>query len=132
MKIGILLAVVGSLGEKGFYQRQEIGLGRELAAMGHDVTVYRAVAKNGNGGEERLEERLLVKYIPVRALGFHGLFPTEKLDPELQGLLMFSDTQFSMPAVYRWCRKHGIVFVPYVGVAHSQRSGLHARAMALL
>ena len=129
MRIGILATIVGEMGEKGFYQQQEIGLGKSLAALGHDVTVYRCVQHNRAAREEQADTRLRICFLPVFALGIHGFFPRRRIDTDLDGLIMFADTQLAVPAAYRFCRRHGIVFLPYVGVVHSQKTGVHARMM---
>ena len=43
MKLGILCTMMKRFGIKGFYNSQEIGLGRALSEMGHTVIIYKGV-----------------------------------------------------------------------------------------
>lgn len=134
MKLGILCTMINGFGQKGFYNTQEIGLGRALAHMGHDVTIYKACkkAEGVNAETIRIEERLTIHYLPIGGFGAHGWLKASVLDSTLDGLLCFSDNQIFLPHIYRFCQKNGICFVPYVGTAHSLHSGLHAGIMDAL
>ena len=37
MKLGILVTIISGFGKKGFYHSQEVGLGKALNELGHDV-----------------------------------------------------------------------------------------------
>ncbi|MCQ2458086.1 MAG: glycosyltransferase [Clostridia bacterium] len=119
MKLGILVTIISGFGKKGFYHSQEIGLGKALAAKGHDITVYKCLARNKHEDDMEVSDHLRVRYFPIPAVGVHGLFNPAVLDKDLDGLLVFSDTQIFLPRVYRWCKKNGVAFVPYIGIAHS-------------
>lgn len=129
MKLGILVTIINNFGEKGFYHSQEVGLGKALTELGHDVTIYKCVEKGKKTDDYQVNEHLRVKYIPVRSLGVHGYLPSSYLDPTLNGLLSFADTQIFLPHIYRWCEKHHICFVPYLGIAHSSHLNLKSRLM---
>lgn len=132
MKLGILVTIVNNFGQKGFYHSQEVGLGKALAGMGHDVTIYKCVERGKETEPWIISGQLRVRYIPVFAAGVHGYLPTGLLDPETEGLLAFADTQIFLPHVYRWCEKRGICFVPYLGIAHSSHLNLKSRLMDAL
>ena len=74
MKLGIICTMINGFGRRGFYNTQEIGLGRELVRQGHAVTIYKCVKKEGAGEAERVElgDRLSILYIPVSSFGAHG------------------------------------------------------------
>lgn len=131
MYLGILCTMINGFGRRGYYNSQELGLGRALEAMGHRVVVYKCL--NRSSGQSRqtvsLSSRLTVRYLPVAGLGAHGYLWGRTLDPALEGLLCFADNQVFLPHIQRFCRRHGIVFVPYVGTAHSLHSGLHGKVM---
>ena len=55
MKLGIICTMINGFGRRGFYNTQEIGLGRELVRQGHAVTIYKCVKKEGAGEAERVE-----------------------------------------------------------------------------
>ena len=131
MKLGILCTMINGFGRKGFYNTQEIGLGRALARKGHTVTIYKCLKQTENTKEEtiELERGLTIRYLPIKGLGAHGYLHTEVLEKDMDGLLCFSDNQVFLPHIYRFCKRNGIRFVPYVGTAHSLHSGLHAKLM---
>lgn len=131
MKLGILCTITNSFGRKGFYNGQEIGLGKALAARGHTVIIYKSALPNTAEETAALSNRLTIQYIHLPHIGVHGYFSCEKyLDPGLEGILCFSDHQIFLPHVIRYCEKHRIPFVPYVGTAKSQDTGtLHGFVM---
>ena len=129
MKLGILVTIINNFGQKGFYHSQEVGLGKALTELGHDVTIYKCVEKGKETEPWIISEQLRVKYIPVFSVGVHGYLPTKLLDPEIKGLLSFADTQIFLPHIYKWCERHNICFVPYLGIAHSSHLNLKSRFM---
>ena len=129
MRLGILVTIVSGFGKKGFYHSQEVGLGKALTERGHSVTIYKCVAKDKPAEHHVIDEHLDVYYIPVRALGVHGMMRADVLDPELDGLLLFSDTQLFLPHIYRYCCRHNIAFVPYIGIAHSAQRNFKSKLM---
>lgn len=129
MHLGILVTIVSGFGKKGFYHSQELGLGKMLVEHGHKVTIYKCVAKNQPANHQVLSDAMDVHYIPVAALGVHGLMRADVLDPKLDGLLLFSDTQLFLPHIERFCRKNRIAFVPYIGIAHSAQRNMKSRLM---
>lgn len=129
MRLGILVTIVSGFGKKGFYHSQEVGLGRELVERGHQVTIYKCVAKDKPADHQVISESLDVFYIPVWAIGVHGMMRANVLSPQLDGLLVFSDTQLFLPPIERYCRRHHIAFVPYIGIAHSAQRNAKSRLM---
>lgn len=119
MKLGILCTMMKRFGRKGFYNSQEIGLGRALSELGHTVIVYKGVKDKAQVETVQLNERLTVQYMTMPCFGAHGYMPTARLDKDLDGLFCFSDQQIFLPHVIRFCRKNNIVFVPYVGTTFS-------------
>ena len=43
MKLGILCTMINGFGRRGYYNSQEIGLGRALARKGHEVMIYKGI-----------------------------------------------------------------------------------------
>ena len=119
MKLAILCTVMKRFGLKGFYNSQEIGLGRALSELGHTVIVYKGVKDKTQVETVQLNERLTVRYMRMPYFVAHGWMPCSELDEDLDGILCFSDTQIFLPHVMRWCKKRGIVYVPYVGTTFS-------------
>ncbi len=132
MKVGILVTIVSGFGKKNYYQSQEAGLGKALIGRGHEVVVFKCVAKDQPKEDQRIGDSLTVRYIPVRALGVHGFLPAAALDPDLDALLCFADTQIFLPHLIRFCEQKGIPFVPYIGIAHSAQRNLKSKFMDAL
>lgn len=129
MRLGILVTIVSGFGKKGFYHSQEVGLGKALTARGHRVTIYKCVSMDKPADHRIISDDLDMYDIPVRAIGVHGVMRPDVLDKELDGLLVFADTQLFLPRIYRYCQRHHIAFVPYIGIAHSAQRNLKSRLM---
>lgn len=131
MNLAIICTMINSFGRRGFYNTQEIGLGKALVSQGHNVTIYKCLKKSGKMQKEKIEIQpgLTIWYLPIRGIGAHGYLRTSILRKDLDGVLCFSDNQVFVPHIYRFCKRNGIYFVPYVGAAHSQYDGLHAKIM---
>lgn len=132
MKIAIVCTMLNGFGRKGFYNSQEVGLARAIAAHGHSVTIYKGVRKEETAETQVRGEGVEIRYLPMPRLGPHGYLKTSLLDKDLDAMLCFSDQQQFIPHIEAFCRRNGIVFVPYVGTAHSLHSGLRARVMNAL
>lgn len=135
MRIGILTPSVSSLGQKGFYNSQEVGLARALDRYCEKVKVWRLVPDDQKGALEKLEgcRSATVEYMPAKRIGSNGLADCSLLDRELDVLICFADTQLTVPAVYRWAMKNKIRFIPYIGVLESHSdSRLRQRIMGIL
>lgn len=132
MNVGILVTIVSGFGKKGFYQSQEIGLGKELSNRGHIVTIYKCVPFDERTLVEKLNCNLRIKYIPVKKLGVHGKLNPKEIDENIDALLSFSDTQVFIQPIYKYCKKKSIVFIPYVGIAHSYQETIKSKMMDCL
>lgn len=123
--------MINSFGRRGFYNTQEIGLGRALHKRGYEVIIYKCLKQTGGLEPElvEIERGLSIHYLPIKGLGAHGYLDTSVIDRGLDGILCFSDNQVFLPHVYRFCVKHGICFVPYIGTTYSLHSGLHRKVM---
>lgn len=131
-KVGILCTMINGFGRKGYYNSQEIGLGRALARMGAEVFIYKGVSRNEPADRAELPEGVTVEYIPMRSFGAHGYLDCNRLNPELAGIFCFGDQQIFLPHIYRFCKKNGIAFVPYIGTAHSLHSNMRSLVMNTL
>lgn len=131
MKLGILCTMINGFGRKGYYNTQEIGLGRALVRLGHTVVIYKCIKREGKSEvqKEKIEPGLVIYYLPTGGLGAHGFLPSKVLARDLDGILCFSDNQVFLPHIYHFCQKNGIGFVPYVGTTFSLHKGLRAWGM---
>lgn len=130
MKVAIIVPIVGNFGRKGFYHSQEIGLGKEVASAGNKVTIYKCVPVNSMENIQiEQHDGITIKYIPTTAFGPHGMLNVELIDKDSDVAFTFSDTQIIIPKLYRYCRKNGIKFIPYVGIAHSFQQNFKSKVM---
>lgn len=124
MKIGLLVTSAGNFGQKGFYNSQEVGLARVLTEYFDEVTVYKLVASDLKAGFEVIDgcvgsTNATMMMIPAKNLGANGIMDVSVLDTSLDVLVYFSDTQLSLPSVYKWAMKNSVIFLPYIGVLES-------------
>ena len=132
MKLGILCTMINGFGRRGYYNSQEIGLGRALARKGHGVMIYKGIDPSEEEEKVQVEKNLTIWYLPMKHLGAHGFMDCKYLDPQLKALFCFGDQQIFLPHVYRWCRRRRIPFVAYVGTAHSLDSNFKSKVMNAL
>lgn len=137
MKIGLLDTCIGNFGQKGFYNTQEIGLGKAMLQLAEEVYVYKMLPLASEYQEEVQEDenghKLIIHMIPSRSLGANGLLDVTKLEPSLDVLVYFSDTQLAVPQIYRWAVRNDVRLIPYLGVVESHStSKIKRRIMDLL
>ena len=133
MKVAIIVPIVGNFGRKGFYHSQEIGLGKELASEGNEVIVYKCVPEKAMDGiQTENHDGITIKYIPTRSFGPHGMFDVNLIESNTELVFAFADTQLIIPKLYRYCKKNNILFIPYVGIAHSFQQNLKSRMMDMV
>lgn len=119
MIIGILITSISNFGQKGFYNAQEIGLAKAMAKLCSKAEVYKLIPIDQDKKTEKICENAEIHFIPAKNSGINGVMNVEEMDKSLDALIHFSDTQFSVPKVYAWCRKNGVQYVPYIGVVES-------------
>lgn len=119
MKIGILVTSVSNFGEQGYYNSQEIGLGKALTFFCEEVVIYKLVPLSKEKNTSMISEKLKLNLVPAKNAGINGKIDVKNLDATLDAIIHFSDTQFSVPKVYSWCRKNKIIYAPYIGVVES-------------
>ena len=95
MKLGILCTMINGFGRRGYYNSQEVGLGRALAAMGHELTIYKGIDPSEEEEKVVVVPGLVVWYLPMRHLGAHGWMPVSALDAgKTQGCGGAADQQY--------------------------------------
>ena len=119
MKIGILITSISNFGQKGFYNVQEIGLAKAMAKICETVEVYKLAPIDQEKKIEKICENAVLHMIPSKNFGINGAINVNELNQSLTALIHFSDTQFSVPKVYHWCKKNSVQYVPYIGVVES-------------
>ena len=121
MKIGIIALSLNRSAKPGFYNSQELGLGRALAKQGHSVIVYKLIDRAFLKEPEITcpESSLQYVQLPAFSLGINGFFHKRYLDKSMELLICFSDTQLYTTSVATWCQKHSIRMYPYIGIIES-------------
>lgn len=119
MKIGILITSISNFGQKGFYNVQEIGLAKAMAMICETVEVYKLVPIDQEKKTEIICENAVLHLVPSKNSGINGVINVNELNQFLTALIHFSDTQFSVAKVYRWCKKNSVQYIPYIGVVES-------------
>ncbi len=125
MKTAILITTISNFGNQTFYHSQETGLAKALAKFGHTVTIYK-LSKQPQP-TQIINENVSVRFIACKSLGINGLFHPKYINTNITALIHFSDTQFSVPTVYRYCKKHGITYIPYIGIIESHSNNVFIR-----
>lgn len=121
MKIGLIVLSIGSFGEKGCYNLQEVGLAKALDKYCEKIKVFKLVHSNQNNTTERIDgtKHAKIFYISSKSLGTNGIPDCREFDTSLDAYICFSDTQLMFPKVYRWAVKNNIKIFPYLGVTQS-------------
>lgn len=125
MKIGILITSISNFGKAGFYNSQEVGLAKALSPKCAEVMIYKLLPMSEASRTEKVEgfPNVTLCLIPTKNFGINGKLDTRILNDDLSVLLHFSDTQFSVPRASAWCKKHGVQYLPYIGVTESHSTG---------
>lgn len=111
-----------------FYNTQDMGLGRALAAMGHQVDMYSFI--KGDADETVVfSENLSMHYLHSKSFGFHSLHSCDFIVPGVDGVICFSDNQMNFKRVARRCREAGAVCLPYVGALDSHNASSFKKAV---
>lgn len=117
--VGILITSISNFGKKGFYNSQELGMAKVLSKYFNRIEVYKLVCTKENELCEKIGNNIFVYCVPAMNIGINGVIRTKDLNIELNTLIHFADTQFSVPHVYKWCQKYNIAYLPYIGVLKS-------------
>lgn len=121
MKIQIIALGMTDQSHRKFYNTQDMGLGRALAAMGHKVDMYSFI--QGDADEtEIFSERLSMHYLHSRSFGFHSLHSCDFITEDVDGVICFSDNQMNFKRVVKMCKQKGVVCLPYVGALDSHNA----------
>ena len=97
MKLGILCTMINGFGRRGYYNSQEVGLGRALAAMGHELTIYKGIDPSEEEEKVVVVPGLVVWYLPMRHLGAHGWMPVSAGCRDEGIVLLWRPAAFSAP-----------------------------------
>ena len=121
----------GPSGQKGLYNRQEVGLARAFAALGCRAVVLYPAPGAAAPTVEKPEPNVKIYYLPVRKLGAQAFFSSWQvlLDEQVDAVHVMGDNSPGVPSLYRFCRKHGILFYSQLGALKSTSGRAAVRAV---
>lgn len=120
----------GASGQKGAYNRQEVGLARAFAALGCRAVVLYPAPDAADVSCEDLEPNVRVYQVPARRAGVSALYRTWEplLTEGADAVHVMGDNALGVPALYRFCRKQGIFFYSQIGAVKSASENAVLRA----
>ena len=112
----------GASGQRGAYNRQEVGLARAFAELGCRVLVLYPAVGAHTVETETPAPGVKVLYLPARALRGNAFYKSWQvlLDEKVDAVHLMSDNALAVPGLYRFCRRHGIFLYNVVGVTRSR------------
>ena len=121
----------GPSGQKGLYNRQEVGLARAFAALGCRAVVLYPAPGAAAPTVENPEPNVKIYYLPVQKLGPQAFFSSWQvlLDEQVDAVHVMGDNSPGVPSLYRFCRKHGILFYSQLGALKSTSGRTAVRAV---
>ena len=111
----------GPSGQKGLYNRQEVGLARAFAALGCCAVVLYPEPGAKAPRIETPEPNVKICYMPAVAFGVQAFYKSWQilLDEHADAVHVMGDNSLGVPGLYRFCQKHGILFYSQLGALKS-------------
>ena len=111
----------GPSGQKGLYNRQEVGLARAFAALGCRAVVLYPEPGAKAPRIETPEPNVKICYMPAVAFGVQAFYKSWQilLDEHADAVHVMGDNSLGVPGLYRFCQKHGILFYSQLGALKS-------------
>lgn len=121
----------GASGQKGAYNRQEVGLARAFAALGCRAVVLYPDAQLTEVQTEDLEPFVRVLTCPARMLGVSAFYRSWQplLDEGVQAVHLMGDNALGVPGLEKFCRKHDIFLYHQIGALYSTSHSLLLRGI---
>lgn len=126
MKIGIITLGRIQGNQQSFYNLQDIGMARAFAEAGNRVILYRLTK---DLQKEEMDHNIRIVHRRVSGIGKQSLTGFSFLDKTLERLICFSDNQICFAQLDRWCKYHGIILQPYIGVLKSNHEKWQVRCI---
>ena len=111
----------GPSGQRGLYNRQEVGLARAFAALGCRAVVLYPEPGLKTPKVEQPEHNVKICYMPARSAGTQAFYRDWQvlLDEKADAVHVMGDNSLGVPGLYHFCRRHGIFFYSQLGALRS-------------
>src|SRR5699024_6635804 len=121
----------GPSGQKGMYNRQEVGLARAFAALGARAVVLYPAPGAAAPVVEDPEPNVRIYTLPAWALGSQAFYKSWQvlLAEHADAVHVMGDNAPGVPGLYRFCRRHGILFYSQIGALKSTSPHAAVRAV---
>lgn len=121
----------GPSGQKGMYNRQEVGLARAFAALGARAVVLYPAPGAAAPVVEDPEPNVRIYTMPAWALGSQAFYKSWQvlLAEHADAVHVMGDNSPGVPGLYRFCRRHGILFYSQIGALKSTSAHAGMRAV---